>query len=209
MLDLTEIKGLIERIDALDLEEKVAAINDVRAMLHTISPFKTEPVDFVKWVRADKISANEYNPNSVAPPEMKLLERSIKEDGYTQLLQRVFNDLRQRRKHTTASLEFYRDTRPYSIGSRSRSVGTNSIFVYTFGDEVEMSDAKSIVAMMAVLAATAGDKPWLTLTSSKAKGPKPPFTDEQLAKLEACEGKEKRNLVKQFRAEWIAKGRKP
>lgn len=31
----------------------------------------------------EKIRANAYNPNSVAPPEMKLLYQSIKEDGYT------------------------------------------------------------------------------------------------------------------------------
>ena len=34
-------------------------------------------------VPVDRIKANEYNPNSVAPPEMKLLYDSIKEDGYT------------------------------------------------------------------------------------------------------------------------------
>ncbi len=31
----------------------------------------------------EKIRANAYNPNSVAPPEMRLLEKSIREDGYT------------------------------------------------------------------------------------------------------------------------------
>ena len=31
----------------------------------------------------EKIVANEYNPNAVAPPEMRLLYDSIKEDGYT------------------------------------------------------------------------------------------------------------------------------
>ena len=31
----------------------------------------------------EKIQANAYNPNAVAPPEMKLLYQSIKEDGYT------------------------------------------------------------------------------------------------------------------------------
>lgn len=41
------------------------------------------PVYNVKRVPIDKIQANAYNPNSVAPPEMKLLYRSIKEDGYT------------------------------------------------------------------------------------------------------------------------------
>jgi ParB-like chromosome segregation protein Spo0J len=43
----------------------------------------TSPVYNVKAVPLDKIKANSYNPNSVAPPEMKLLELSIWEDGYT------------------------------------------------------------------------------------------------------------------------------
>ena len=34
--------------------------------------------------QSEKIKANDYNPNRVAPPEMKLLEISIWEDGYTQ-----------------------------------------------------------------------------------------------------------------------------
>lgn len=41
------------------------------------------PVYNVKAVPVEKIQANSYNPNSVAPPEMKLLYQSIKEDGYT------------------------------------------------------------------------------------------------------------------------------
>lgn len=41
------------------------------------------PVYNVKAVPLDKIRANSYNPNSVAPPEMALLETSIWEDGYT------------------------------------------------------------------------------------------------------------------------------
>jgi len=41
------------------------------------------PVYNVKRVHVDKIKANAYNPNAVAPPEMKLLEVSIWEDGYT------------------------------------------------------------------------------------------------------------------------------
>lgn len=41
------------------------------------------PVYNVKAVPLEKIQANSYNPNSVAPPEMKLLELSIWEDGYT------------------------------------------------------------------------------------------------------------------------------
>lgn len=42
------------------------------------------PVYNVKRVPIEKVTANDYNPNSVAPPEMALLETSIWEDGYTQ-----------------------------------------------------------------------------------------------------------------------------
>lgn len=42
------------------------------------------PVYDVKRVPIEKVTANDYNPNSVAPPEMALLETSIWEDGYTQ-----------------------------------------------------------------------------------------------------------------------------
>ena len=41
------------------------------------------PVYNVIAVPIDKVQANDYNPNSVAPPEMELLETSIWEDGYT------------------------------------------------------------------------------------------------------------------------------
>lgn len=43
----------------------------------------TSPVYNLKAVPIELIQANSYNPNSVAPPEMKLLYESIKEDGYT------------------------------------------------------------------------------------------------------------------------------
>lgn len=41
------------------------------------------PVYSIKAVPIEKIVPNDYNPNAVAPPEMKLLYDSIKEDGYT------------------------------------------------------------------------------------------------------------------------------
>lgn len=45
---------------------------------------KNHPVSRVEWVPAELVVANDYNPNKVAPPEMKLLERSIDADGFTQ-----------------------------------------------------------------------------------------------------------------------------
>lgn len=79
-----EIIALCKRLKGLDEEERIRAINEIKKELHIISPFNNEPVDCVVWVPASEISANDYNPNSVAPPEMKLLEISILEDGYTQ-----------------------------------------------------------------------------------------------------------------------------
>ncbi len=46
--------------------------------------FRTQPISKVIWVHYSKLCANDYNPNSVAPPEMELLALSILEDGWTQ-----------------------------------------------------------------------------------------------------------------------------
>lgn len=67
-----------------DLNSIVENLNYIREKIHEVSPFKAEPVDFVKWVLNQTVHANDYNPNSVAPPEMQLLEVSIVNDGYTQ-----------------------------------------------------------------------------------------------------------------------------
>jgi ParB-like chromosome segregation protein Spo0J len=75
---------LVRLIEAMSEADKIEALNNVRQALHDISPFKSEPVDFVKWVPASMVGANDYNPNSVAPPEMELLRLSIGADGYTQ-----------------------------------------------------------------------------------------------------------------------------
>lgn len=68
----------------LGIQERVEAINEVKALLKQVSPFTAEPVECVQWVPSDLVIANDYNPNSVAPPEMELLHISIQEDGYTQ-----------------------------------------------------------------------------------------------------------------------------
>lgn len=81
---IIDISAICKRIENLDLQEKVQAINGIREQIHQISPFKTEPVDYVKWVENNEVIANDYNPNTVAPPEMELLRHSISHDGYTQ-----------------------------------------------------------------------------------------------------------------------------
>lgn len=74
----------LDFLDDLEGDDLVTAINTLREHIHSKSPFSGEPVDFVRWVKSDNVRANDYNPNSVAPPEMELLRLSIMEDGYTQ-----------------------------------------------------------------------------------------------------------------------------
>lgn len=50
------------------------------------------PVYGVRRVPIDKVRANEYNPNRVAPPEMRLLYDSIKQDGYTMPIVCYYNE---------------------------------------------------------------------------------------------------------------------
>lgn len=50
------------------------------------------PVYNVIAVPVEKIQANNYNPNSIAPPEMKLLYDSIKNDGYTMPIVCYYDD---------------------------------------------------------------------------------------------------------------------
>ncbi len=77
-------RELFASLEVMSDDDKIAAINAAREMLHERSPFKSEPVDCVLWVPVEEVQANDYNPNSVAPPEMKLLAHSVSEDGYTQ-----------------------------------------------------------------------------------------------------------------------------
>jgi ParB-like chromosome segregation protein Spo0J len=79
-----KIQELSQLINELELHDKIEALNQVKIIMHEISPFKNEPVDCVLWENQTRIYANDYNPNSVAPKEMELLHVSIKSDGYTQ-----------------------------------------------------------------------------------------------------------------------------
>lgn len=82
---VAEATAAIARLAELDDEDvRLDAVNALRLALHEHSPLRSEPVDCVVWVRAEEVRANDYNPNVVAPPELRLLQRSIMADGYTQ-----------------------------------------------------------------------------------------------------------------------------
>lgn len=78
--------GLAERIaaDYYATEDRQEFLNTLRKYLFELSPRKTQPIDYVQWVPLDMVQANDYNPNSVAKNEMRLLYVSISHDGYTQ-----------------------------------------------------------------------------------------------------------------------------
>lgn len=75
-----------------DAEDKPAFLAELRQVLHELSPYATQPVDFVRWIPISQVQANDYNPNSVAKTEMRLLYVSIEHDGYTQPVVTVYDE---------------------------------------------------------------------------------------------------------------------
>jgi len=71
--------------------DKVGYLNEIKSFLYELSPLKSQPVDRVIWVPKEKVVANDYNPNHVAPKELSLLYTSIKEDGYTQPIVTIYD----------------------------------------------------------------------------------------------------------------------
>lgn len=67
-----------------DEEQRIAALNVLRKVLHKYSPFKSQPVDCVLWVKHETVAPNDYNPNNLAPPEKRLLNTSLETNGFTQ-----------------------------------------------------------------------------------------------------------------------------
>lgn len=80
----TALIEAFNEIAKMDIEDRINSINEIKQALKKVSPFVGEPVECVEWVKSELVIANDYNPNSVAPPEMELLHTSIQEDGYTQ-----------------------------------------------------------------------------------------------------------------------------
>jgi len=70
----------------------IAAIEEIKALLHELSPLKSQPINLVQWVSIEIVEANDYNPNSVATIEMKLLYTSISHDGYTSPIVTIWDE---------------------------------------------------------------------------------------------------------------------
>lgn len=87
----------MEAIKAIKLayeqaDDKAAFLSGIREALHELSPTKEQPVDLIQWVPIERVHANDYNPNSVARNEMRLLYTSIKHDGFTQPVVTVYDE---------------------------------------------------------------------------------------------------------------------
>lgn len=83
--------SIVEDLRLFDEQGKIDFLNQLKAFLHEISPLAEQPINLVEWVDVDDVEANNYNPNSVASEEMKLLHTSIKHDGYTQPVVTIFD----------------------------------------------------------------------------------------------------------------------
>lgn len=66
----------------MPFDEKVKVFNEITNDLYEWLGVN-HPALNVQLVPADKVVGNDYNPNHVAPPEMKLLKLSIRKDGVT------------------------------------------------------------------------------------------------------------------------------
>ena len=82
--------------DTPDIQRKIELLRAIGDYLHSLSPFASQPVDNVRWVPIEQVQANDYNPNSVATNEMRLLHVSISHDGLTQPVVTVWDDEKKR-----------------------------------------------------------------------------------------------------------------
>ena len=76
------IRDYFVKMAELPFRKRVEIYNEMTAVLKHMMGLE-HPVLAVKLVAPDKIMGNDYNPNRVAPPEMRLLELSMLKDGVT------------------------------------------------------------------------------------------------------------------------------
>ena len=126
---LSGLRGAIAGVQ--DPYARMQAINEIRAVLHDLSPVQAQPVDLVYWVHIDKVEANDYNPNAVAPIEMRLLYVSIEHDGYTQPCVTVYDAQRDRYVIVDGFHRYY--TMKTNPEIAARSLGLLSVVVINKG----------------------------------------------------------------------------
>lgn len=82
-LDILDV-AIKKLLSMLDADELLVAIQRLNITISDSSPFNEHPIERVQWVKISELQPNNYNPNVMAPTESRLLELSIKENGFTQ-----------------------------------------------------------------------------------------------------------------------------
>lgn len=77
-----KLRDLLAEAGELSLDQRVEVFNAVSATMKDFLGLP-HPVTGVRLVKLDRVKGNDYNPNVVAPPEMRLLRFSIRKDGVT------------------------------------------------------------------------------------------------------------------------------
>jgi ParB-like chromosome segregation protein Spo0J len=85
------IKKYFKECKKLELPDRVALYNEMTELLKEMLEMN-HPVLSVRLVEAENVLSNDYNPNRVAPPEMRLLELSMVRDGITTAIVAAKND---------------------------------------------------------------------------------------------------------------------
>jgi hypothetical protein len=80
--DIDEVGHAMANFLERNPEEGLNKLQEILGELNM--PSRHNPVAYVYWVPIEKVEANDYNPNSVAKNELRLLAVSILHDGYTQ-----------------------------------------------------------------------------------------------------------------------------
>jgi hypothetical protein len=96
-VDRTDLVAEIRK-QVSEADQPMALIQELRTVLHELSPNNNMPIDHVRWIPIEDVEPNDYNPNSVAQAEMGLLLISIDHDGYTQPVVTIYDA--KKRKYT-------------------------------------------------------------------------------------------------------------
>ena len=91
---MTDLPKELEKKIAEYLEEDTVARSNLLSIFIQSKVGYPHPVGAVRWVPIENVRANDYNPNAVAGPELRLLYTSIREDGYTMPIVTIEDDER-------------------------------------------------------------------------------------------------------------------
>ncbi len=158
---------LVELIAELPLRARVAALNLARIGLHRASPFRYEPTDLVLWFPEESVGANDYNPNTVFPPEMTALNHSIEKYGVTMPL--VGTPIVASEPETTVRIRITDGFHRHLVGRNNASVHARMhghLPLSLLGGHLTDADVKSATLLMNLARGSHDTKRSIEITAS-------------------------------------------